>query len=87
MPVDNLHTYPDRLNNKNISYFHYFKPWENTVLVKNSCTSNTYDFQQVLIQTDKTPINHEAIAQALAKKNVLRQVKTIQISNNNCLYL
>ena len=49
---------------------------------KKTCISNINDLQFGLIQTGQQLINRDDIAAALAKRNILRQVKTIQFSSN-----
>ena len=53
-----------------------------TPLGEKTCTSNIYDIQCGLIQICQKLINREDIAATLAKRNILRQVRTIQISIN-----
>ena len=58
------------------------KPQENTLTGNKTCTSNICDLQFGPIQTKGKTMNREDIAEALVKRNILRQVKTIQSSSN-----
>lgn len=56
-------------------------PVKTTLQEKKTCTSNIYDLQYSLIQTGKKSITRKDIANTLAKRCVLRQVETIQVSS------
>ena len=73
--------YSERITDNSIPYFHDFKPCENNFTGKKTCTSNIYDLQYGLIQTGKKSITRKDIANTLAKRCVLRQVETIQVSS------
>lgn len=49
---------------------------------KKACTANIYDIHYGLMQTEQQIINRDDIPAALEKQNVLRQVRTLQISTN-----
>lgn len=78
---EELSTYRNSLN-QNLQYFHNLKPQENTLTGNKTSTSNIYDLQFGPIQTNEKTMNREDIAEALVKRNILRQVKTIQTSSN-----
>ena len=59
-----------------------YKPWTNLFRGRSTCTSNIYYIQRELINNDKPPINRDDIAQALQKRNLLRQTRVIQIFCN-----
>ena len=77
-------TYRDILDNNdnNKSYWHNFKPWENPFVGKKTCAAYIWDIQQELRHNNEDLINRDIVAEALAKRNVLRQTKTIQITTN-----
>ena len=50
--------------------------------VRCTCTANVYPIQRQLIDEKITPINSDDVAQALHKRNLLRQTKVIQVSSN-----
>ena len=78
---EELSTYRNSLN-QNLQYFHNLKSQENTLTGNKTSTSNIYDLQFGPIQTNEKTMNREDIAEALVKRNILRQVKTIQTSSN-----
>ena len=59
-----------------------YKPWNNVIRGRCTCTANVYNIQKQLIDETITPINSEDVAQALHKKTLLRQTKVIQVSSN-----
>ena len=77
-------TYRDILDNNdnNKSYWHNFKPWENPFVGQKACAAYIWDIQQELKHNNEDLINRDIVAEALAKRNVLRQTKTIQITTN-----
>ena len=80
--TDKSTAYRDRLNNDSSPCFANFKTLEHTFVGKKICKSNIYDIQYGLSQTCQKLINREDTAAALAKRNILRQVRTIQISTS-----
>ena len=79
---DQQGNYDERTTDNSIQYFQNFKALENNFVGKKTCTSNICDLQYGLLQTGQKPITQKDIADALAKRGVLRQVETIQISSN-----
>ena len=75
-------TYRDIVNDDNRSYWRGFKLWENLFVGQKTCTAYIWDIHQELLHNKETPINRDHAAKALAKRNILRQTKTIQISTN-----
>lgn len=49
---------------------------------RSTCTANIYDIQRELIDNNQPLINRDDIAEALHKRNLLRQTKVIQISSD-----
>ena len=83
--VDNTTTYRDILNDdneNNKSYWEHFKPWENPFVGKKTCTTYIWDMQEEFRHNGERLINRDTVAKALAKRNILRQTKTTQISTN-----
>ena len=70
------------IDNNDTNYMQTYWPWTNVVRGRSTCTSNIYDIQKELIDNNKPPMNRDDIAQALHKRNLLRQTKVIQISSN-----
>ena len=70
------------VDNNDTNYMQTYWPWTNVVRERSTCTSNMYDIQKELIDNNKPPMNRDDIAQALHKRNLLRQTKVIQISSN-----
>ena len=70
------------IDNDDTNYMQTYQPWTNVVRGRSTCTSNIYDIQKELIDNNKPPMNRDEIAQALHKRNLLRQTKVIQISSN-----
>ena len=70
------------VDNDDTNYMQTCRPWTNVVRGRSTCTSNIYNIQKELIDNKKPPINRDDIAQALHKRNLLRQTKVIQISSN-----
>ena len=70
------------IDNDDTNFIQIYRPWTNVVRGRSTCTSNVYDIRKELIDNDKPPINRDDIAQALHKRNLLRQTKVIQISSN-----
>lgn len=49
---------------------------------RSTCTANIHDIQRELIDNNQPLINRDDIAEALHKRNLLRQTKVIQISSD-----
>ena len=68
--------------NDDANYMQTYRPWTNVVRGRSTCTTNIFHIQKELIDNNKPPINRDDIAQALHKRNLLRQTKVIQILSN-----
>ena len=83
MSTDDNNSSPEpKLDNDNLDYDNSYKPWTTVVRSRCTCTANLFDTQQELIQNKKTTITLYDIAEALQKRNLLRQTKVIQLSSN-----
>ena len=78
--ADNTMAYRDIVNDENKSYWSNFKPWENPFVGQKTCTTYVWDIQHELLHNKEKPIGRDQFAKDLAKRNILRQTKTIQIS-------
>ena len=82
--AENITTYRDILTDRDMneqkSYWKNFKPWENPFVGQKTCTAYKWELQQELIHKKEPPINRDQVAKTLAKRNILRQTNTIQIS-------
>ena len=78
--ADNTMAYRDIVNDENKSYWSNFKPWENPFIGQKTCTTYVWDIQHELLHNKEKPIGRDQFAKDLAKRNILRQTKTIQIS-------
>ena len=83
MSTDDNNSSPEpELANENLDYDNSYKPWTTVVRGRCTCTSNLFDIQQELIQNKKPTITRDDIAEALDKRNLLRQTKVTQFSSN-----
>ena len=83
MSTDDNNSSPEpELDNENLDYDNSYKAW--TTVVRDRCTrtANLFDIQQELIQNKKPTITRDDIAEALDKRNLLRQTKVTQFSSN-----
>ena len=71
-----------QMNHDELHYEYTYKPWTNVRRGRCTCTANIYDIQKQLIEENIAPINNEDVANALHKKNLLRQTRVIQILSN-----
>ena len=70
------------LNNDEIFEQSSFHPWQTVVRGRSTCTANAFDIQHTLKSENQTLISRKDIAEALHKRNILRQTKVIQLSSN-----
>ena len=82
MSLDNIDNNTPMLDNKNLQYSDTHQPRTTVIKRKNTCIVNIYNIQKELIDNKEQPITRENIPKALQNCNLLRQIKTIQISSN-----
>ena len=70
------------LNDDDLNYENTYRPWNNVVRGRSTCTANIYHIQEQLINENLQPINSKDVVKAVHKRNLLRQTKVIQISSN-----
>ena len=80
--INNKTNNTPQINNDELHYEDTYKLWTNVIRGRCTCTANIYDIQKQLIDENIPPINSEDVANALHKKNLLRQTRVIQISSN-----
>ena len=64
---------------EDLGFYHGYEPWRTLIQGIKTATAYIKPFNQLSRQTK---INRDNIAEALAKKNILRQTRTIQLSSN-----
>ena len=64
---------------EDLGFYHGYEPWNSIVQSIKTATAYIKPFQQLSRQVK---INRDNIAEALARKNILRQTRTIQLSSN-----
>ena len=63
---------------EDLGFYHGYEPWKTIIQGIKTATAYIKPFQQLSRQVK---INRDNIAEALAKKNILRQMRTIQLSS------
>ena len=64
---------------EDLGFYHGYEPWKTIIQGIKTATAYIKPFQQLSCQVK---INRDNIAKALAKNNILRQTRTIQLSSN-----
>lgn len=69
-------------NDDDLGYNDLYEPWRNIVISIKTATGNISKHQNQLRCEHKPLITNENIAKSLARRGVLRNVITVQISSN-----
>ena len=64
---------------KDLGFYHGYEPWKTVIQGIKTATACIKPFNQLSCQIK---INRDNISEALAKKNIFRQTRTIQLSSN-----
>ena len=70
------------LNDDDLNIMSTFRPWNNVIRGRRTCTANLYDMQHQLIDENQDPISRKDIVKSLQDRNLLRQMNVIQISSS-----